>query len=430
MTIQAKQLLKKIPGLVEAVHFVKNRRYDAMSRKAFSMERQIRREGPVKVGFLCQYIPAWTKVEKVYLNMLEDSRFEPYLICLPSGIKHHQLIDPDSLENDTFDYFLQHGYPQAINALIGKNTWLDLKALELQYIFYPRPYNDMMPSAYTSHEVSKHCKICMLMYCIEPTQEITVTTLNRDFMSHVYCYFAEHSFVLDTNIKNNRYLHKKGWQKTVCIGVPVLEQMLEQRGKVSPSWEFSKNDFRVIWTPRWTTDLDQGGSNFFTYWKSLPAFAQMHPEMDFLFRPHPLTFSHFIETGELTPRQVEDFQAMCEEMPNVSLDRESAYDATLWGSSVLVSDISGIMPEYFITGKPLIYCASNMVLKLSAFATRMLEGCYVVNESEDLFRCLEMLASGEDPLKEKRERIVQEIYGSTNDGASERIVEMLAENME
>lgn len=422
-------MLQKIPGLGGAVRFAKNRVYDAWSVSALRQERMIRRQGTIKVGFLCQFIPAWTKVEGIYQMMLSDERFEPYLICLPSGIKGGVLEDPQSLENDTYEYFLSHGYSEAINALVGKDTWFDLKELGLSYVFYPRPYNSFMPAPYTSRQVSRYAKICLLIYGIEITEEITATTLNRNFMSNVAYYFAENSAVRDTNIRNNRLGHKLGLQQTLCIGLPVLESLCKKRDELSPSWEFSQNNFRVLWTPRWTTDLSLGGSNFFTYYKELPRYAREHPDADFLFRPHPLAFSHFIETGEMTEEEVEEFKAGIDAMPNVSLDKEQQYDATLWGASVLVSDYSGMMPEYFITGKPLIFCASNMHLKLSQFGRQLVDGCYVVNNAQELRDCLDMLRRGEDPMKEKRQQILREVYGSTNEGATQRILDTLAKDV-
>lgn len=419
-----RETVKKIPGVLPVFRFLQNRKYDITSVNNMRQERKIVRSGPIKVGFICQYIPAWAKVETIYAMMREDSSFEPYLICLPSNIKNNRLTDPDSLHNDTYAYFRDHGYSEALNALTGKETWLDLKELDLEYLFYPRPYNHFMPESYTVKQTSKYCKVCLLMYGMEILEEITRITLNRDFMAYVTYYFAENTAVRAVNYQRNRFAHDMGLQKTLCIGMPVLESLNAKRNAQSPSWEFSKNAFRVMWTPRWTTDLAEGGSNFFTYYQKLTAYAKEHPDIDFLYRPHPLTFPHFVETGEMTQQQVDDFKAQCEATPNISLDKEQQYDAAMWQSSVLISDYSGMVPEYFFTGKPLIFCISNMVLTLSDFGKRMLEGCYVVNDEKELFACLEMLKAGEDPLKEKRGEIIRELYGN-NDGVCNRILELM-----
>lgn len=69
-----------------------------------------RKSDPIRVGFIGRYIPAWNKVEGLYREMLKDDRFEPMVICLPAGISDFCLENPDSLENDTYDYYKSNGY--------------------------------------------------------------------------------------------------------------------------------------------------------------------------------------------------------------------------------------------------------------------------------------------------------------------------------
>lgn len=423
-----KETLKKIPGIYHLGHFAKQRQLDAIAISHLLQERRIQRgEGPIRVGFLCQYIPGWTKVAPIYEKMVRDSRFEPYLICVPS----EQVMAKDGFdtqpENDTFDYFVSHGYP-AINALVGANQWLDLKALKLAYVFYPRPYNKLLPEIYRAQKVSCYSRICLVMYGIGFSKEDMFIALNRDFMSHVYAYFAENRYALKQNIQKNWLPHALGLQKSLSLGYPVLDALLDKKGQESPAWEFSKNDFRVLWTPRWTTDKSIGGTNFFTFYEKLLEYAKRNPDMDFLHRPHPLALTHFMETGAMSREQVENYKLQCSIIPNVSLDTQREYEATFWGSSVLVSDISGIMPEFFVTGKPLVFCAGNMELELAPHIRKMLEGCYVIRTSQELFEVLQKLKEGDDPLRDKREELIHALFGDLSKQASQAITEALAED--
>lgn len=423
-----KETLKKIPGVYHLGHFVKQRYLDAVAISHFLQERRIQRgEGPVRVGFLCQYVPGWTKVAPIYEKMVADSRFDPYLICVPS----EQVMGKDSFatcpENDTYDYFVAKGYP-AINALVGADQWLDLKAMDLAYIFYPRPYNRLLPTAYRAQTVSCYSRICLVMYGMMFAEEDMEIALNRDFMSHVYAYFAETVYAQKQNMENNRLLHALGLQKTLCLGYPVLNGLLAKKGQESPSWNFSQNAFRVLWTPRWTTDPKVGGTNFFTFHEKLMTYAREHQDVDFLHRPHPLAFKYFLETEAMSREQVEAYQQQCGEMPNVSLDAQREYEATFWGSSVLVSDISGIMFEYFVTGKPLVFCAGNMELALTPHTRKMLEGCYVVYTAQELFDVLQKLKAGEDPLRDKRRELIGELFGDLSKDAAEEIVRSLLQD--
>lgn len=423
-----KEFLKKIPGVYHLGHFVKQRYLDLVALFHMAQERRIRRgSGPVRVGFLCQYIPAWTKVAPIYEKMVADSRFDPYLICVPS----EQVMRKDSFstqpENDTYDYFVANGY-SAINALTGPNQWLDLKELNLAYIFYPRPYNDLLPACYRVQKVSCYSRICLIMYGMTFAKEDTQIALNRDFMSHVYAYFAETTYSQQQNIKNNKVLHALKLQKSFSLGYPVFDALMAKKNEKSPSWDFSKNDFRVLWTPRWTTDKAVGGTNFFTFFEKLMEYAKTHMDVDFLHRPHPLAFDYFLKTSAMTQQQVDDYKTLCREMPNVSLDQQREYEATFWGTSVLVSDISGMMPEFFTTGKPLVFCRANMELELAPHIRRMLEGCYVVETAQELFDILEALKAGNDPLAQTRKDLIYELFGDLSQQASVAITKAIAQD--
>lgn len=421
-----KAFLKKIPGVYHLGRFAKQRYLDVIAASHLLRERRIQRQdGPIRVGFLCQYIPGWTKVAPIYAQMVADSRFAPYLICIPSEQVMAKESFPMQPENDTYDYFVSKGYP-AINALTGADQWLDLQSLELSYIFYPRPYNDLLPPAYRVQKVSCYSRICLVLYGMGFSKEDMTVALNRSFMSHVYAYFAETSYAQTLNRKNNWLLHALGLQKSLCLGYPVFDALLDKKEEKSVSWEFSKNAFRVLWTPRWTTDKALGGTNFFNFYQKLMDYARQHPDVDILHRPHPLALTRFLESGEMTQQQVDDYKMQCATMPNVSLDTKGEYEATFWGSSVLVSDISGMMPEFFVTGKPLIFCADNMELELAPHILTMLEGCYVIRTAEELFEVLQMLRSGKDPKQAKRQELICQLFGDLSTPASIKICEMLS----
>ena len=383
-----------------------------------------RKEGPIRVGFLCQYIPAWNKVEPIYAAMRGDSRFEPVLICVPSQISEHQLQDPESTENDTYDYYVEHGY-DAVNALIGKNEWLELASLELDYLFCLRPYDYHMPIPYISGALSKRIKLCVILYGMMMVREDADVVLKPEFFRDVYCYFAESDFAVKLNRKKLPVPHFLGLQKSVYYGIPAMSQIMEDQNKPTDAWDFCENGFRVMWTPRWTTDLKLGGTNFFQYKDWILDYAETHADVACLLRPHPLAFENFVRAGDMTQTEVDAYKARCQALANVQIDTRKEYITTMWKSSALIGDISGILPEYFIMNKPLIFCSSNMILAPTDFTKWMLEGCYVVDNRDELMACLEMLRKGEDPLKQKREAIIEELFGSTLHTAVESILEEL-----
>ncbi|MGN0999428.1 MAG: CDP-glycerol glycerophosphotransferase family protein [Faecousia sp.] len=391
-------------------------------------KRMAKPEGPIRVGFLCEYIPAWSKVKSVYEIMEADDRFSPVILCVPSNLKHGKLADSGDLSNDVYDYFVENGYTSVINTLTGPDRWLDLQQMGLSYIFYLRPYNYLLPPPYENYRVCRYSKICMVIYGMSMTEEVGSSVMDREFFRHVYCFFAETSFAMKKNQADGWFLHALGLQKSVFKGMPGIEAIAASRDAVSEAWDQTQRRFRVMWTPRWTTDRALGGSNFFEFGMPLMELAQARPDMEFLFRPHPLALKNFVATGEMTPREEEAFRRRCEEIPNLSLDERADYLDTMWNSDVLITDISGVMAEYFVMGKPVIYCAGNMYLTPAEHTARMLEGCYVVRSWEELKDTLLRLRQGMDPLEKRRRQLAREIYGSLDSTPSQAVVEEIAED--
>ena len=260
----------------------------------------------IKVAFWGQYVPAWNKFESVYNYMKNDNRFEAYIVCLPSNIQNNVYQKDGNNYNDTYEYFLNKGYTDCINAVVGDNEWYSLE--EFDYVFYTRPYNSVLPIEYTTGYVKEYTKICSVMYGMNMTEDVLYKTVNIPFYKDVYVYFAETNYAMKAYKKKFRLTTLFGLKKVFFYGYPVFEQILLDRDKQGKSWDFSKNTFRVMWTPRWTTELNRGGSNFFVYYKALVKFATEHTDVDFLLRPHPLTFDNFIKTGEMTQKEVDEYK--------------------------------------------------------------------------------------------------------------------------
>lgn len=382
-----------------------------------------RTPGPLRVVFICQFIPAWNKAKPVYDAMAADARFQPTLLCLPEGISDMQLQDPTDLRNETYDYYISQGYP-AINALAGENQWLSLEELAPDYVFYLRPYDFYMPPAYSSAAVARYAKVCVILYGIIITQEDADMLIKPEFFRNVTYYFAEIGYAARYNRRAFPISHLLGLRKSPCCGIPAMDSILQEKDTPSDAWDFATG-FRILWTPRWTTDKALGGSNFFTYKDWILDYVQAHPDVACLLRPHPLTFENFIKTGEMSPKEVEDYLTRCAQIPNADMDTRKEYGSAFWQSDVLISDYSGILPEYFITGKPLIFCRSNFLLKPTDFMKKMMQGWYVVDTPGELEDCLEQLRQGIDPLKPARQALIEEVFGENGDTPTEKILKHL-----
>lgn len=434
MSVLTRSTIKrKLPLLAGIVRWAKQRKMElhALPRHLARRRLQKRRiafgSERIKVVFICQYIPAWSKNKALYDALQADDRFETMLLCIPNRVHANQLDDPEDQSNDAYDYFYSHGYRQAVNALVANNTWFNLQAFAPDYVFYNR-YDRPMPVPYTSTAVSAFSKVCLIVYGVS-LLKVEEQMIDKLFTANTFCFFAESAGIQNEFLNRNRVLHRWKLSNAVLCGIPSLENAYLAKGSPSPAWAFSKNSFRVIYAPRWTTDPTWGGSSFLKYSNTFFTIAESHPEIDVLVRPHPLMFQNFIDTGLITAEEAIAFKNACSVKPNIRLDQEKEYLATFWNSSVLICDYSSMIIEYYITGKPIVYLTYDKNIGYTDQMSAMLSGCYLVNDEDELHRTIEMLLAGKDPLAPVRDEVCRtQLLQGDNLKASENIKQVLLDS--
>ncbi len=373
----------------------------------------------IRVVFVMQYVPSWDKVKLLYEAMLADPEMEPYLVCVPMEQNHEDISLSKFERNDTYEYFASRGY-QCVNALKEGGKWLDLRELAPDYVIYTRPYNILLPKEYKSSTVAKFSHICVVLYGMS-LSSIGYDVINRDFFNYVSCYFAEDQEI--KGIFDCKFFIgvKYGLQKAVVKGVPSLEFMLRERHEKADTWNFGKKGLHVLWLPRWSTDKRIGGSNFFQYKDVLLTYYKEN-QNKLLIRPHPLMLNNFIKTGEWSKEQHDEFVDSCRQSENIMLDTTKSYMATLWGTDILIADITSMIAEFFLTGKPIIYCYPNAEITYTKLMQKILSCSYIVHDKKELLEILHQLEEGIDPLRKQRETLAEEMILDYAEGCTERIV--------
>jgi hypothetical protein len=372
-----------------------------------NLSKQQKHHGKIRVVFLGQNASVWNKLQSVYEKMVEDDRFEVSLLAIPEHIT--------SVDTKSFDYFFRLYGDRVLNAYI-EGRWLDLEGLKPDYVFYQRPYDQYLPMEYRSDVVSRYAKICHVVYGYQVAKTTESSVLNKRFFRNVYMYFAENSIYYEMNRKRFQKSHKEGVRKTLNIGYPALEKFVKQKEEPKAG----EKKFHVLWTPRWTEDKDCGGSNFITFKDKVLELVQ-NKNIFLCFRPHPMTFDHFISVGRITREEVDRYVECYEKSEQMHYDNGASYEKTFWNSDMLLTDVSSVIAEYFLTGKPVVYCETGSVP--NQLLEEMMKVFYVVKTWEEAKEKVLALSQGIDPLKEERERKIGELMGSDFEHISQRFLE-------
>jgi len=385
----------------------KNRVSSNCLRKLY--KERTKNDGKISVAFVVQMPEIWEKLLPVFELMINDERFSVCQIIVPS-------YDFKSGHLHEFGYekeYFERKYPQVKKILFKENMNL-FSEYKFDYVFIQRPYNLYLPDELKSSNIVRYSRICYIPYGKETFKDSV--QYNNDFFRDVYITFL--AGIEEFSFFENRYNYNrsKGYQKIVWRGYPCFERCY--RKKKTPE------EMHILWTPRWSYDSYAGGSHFIEYKDIIIKIKKRYPDIKLTIRPHPLMWDNFIKEKIMTPNEVEQFKSEAVQA-GISFDNEKLFEDSIKNKSILVTDISSIIPEYFLSERPIIYCPAD--LTLNSFYNDILDGTYIARSENDILQIIDDLISGHDPMLDKRKKIINEKFDYLED-ASRNILEYILED--
>ena len=376
----------------------------------------------INIVFVCHRPAVWGSLKTVYEAMKQVSAFDVKIVTIPNkkqlpelGLSH-EIYESEGAEDFWKGEDVISGYDYE------KEEWLDLKTLAPDYVFFQQPYNIDRCKEQKSWEVAKYAKICYVEYGYHTNHNLALECLPKDFIQNVSLFFLQNKTEKQWY---DEYFNEfdNNFTKMFITGFPRFDCLEEYKNIDSKCW---KNEhlgrFRIIWTPRWTTN--EHNCNFFNYKEKFIDYCMKNESsIDFIFRPHPQAFLNWIAEGELNKEDVNKLNETFDTSKNMVIDKTKEYLTTFYSADCLVSDYSSVVPEFFLTGKPIIYCINdNAIYNIEGEITK---GFYMVHNWNELEKTLSNLKDGIDPLKEIRENLIKTEFFMTEETAGKRIADII-----
>ena len=376
---------------------------------------------PLRVVFVCHGRALWSLFESVYREALADPEMQPVVLALPYA---HSTLPEGSYRDERIAEFLR---PQGIPVIDGVDhrtgEWIWPSDLDADYIFLQTPYR-IYHEKWHVENASVHARICYVPYgCTLFSGTVQSVSHPEAFFRHVWMTFTEHAHGQRLFVDTFRDAQWYRPSAFLLTGYPKLDQMLAPGPAPRGVWkrQGQATTFRILWTPRWRTE--EGNCHFFDYKDVLADVCSGQNGLELAFRPHPLCLQNFVKTGELTEAELDTLRARYRDAPNMVMDESGDYRDTFLSSSVLVSDVSSLLFEYFATGKPIVY--THRVNVFNELGRTLAEGFYWVHNADELRDTLAMLQRGDDPLAAKRQSLMAEVVRVSSGGAGRAIVREL-----
>jgi len=376
------------------------------SKKQISIRKEISKENikkdkKIRVLFIMQYPEMWGSERTVYETMKEDNRFQVEILAIPKSGGVNPKIKSFESKNEALDYCKKEGI-SAINAF-SNGKWLDLSSMKSDYIFLQRPYDECMPDEYEMSKLMKHGLLCYIPYSGHITQGVHLKIeFNHILLRYLYLFFADSSHTAEyVRLRSGKELSSKT-RKIFEFGFPRFD-LIKRLGE-----QPEQNEINVLWTPRWSADDSNDRSYFLDYYETMMDYFKNHRELNLVIRPHPLMFTNFVEKKVLSEQDVSEIKKRVANEPNISFDENLDYNISFRKSTFLVSDISSLLLEYFITGKPIVFCGE--IRDFTTDGVKMADQFYSVKDKEQLVKQLDLLSSGNDPGLNERNEIIKQVF--------------------
>ncbi len=377
---------------------------------------------PINVVFLCEQQALYKSFASLVENFSQDKRFKVFVINL--WCKDYEKDGSYKYINPHIEESCKAQNVQILESYdVARDQWLDLEKLNPDYVFFNRPYDYYRHEGYQIRNIVRYSKTCYIPYGMRIIGgEIEKFTNPEDFCSQLYFLFLSTSFESIGIKKNLSHIKHLDDRHLLYMGYPRLDVL---RDKLENN-QVNSDKFNILWLPRWNSS--EGNCSFFDYKDTLLQYVKRHSRTSVTFRPHPMFFSNFLKTGKMTANELDEFKSKFTDKDVAQIDESGDYVESFLNSSVLVADETSLLGEYFITGKPIIFCSKTP--HFSALMEVLVDGMYVVKNKEDLISTLDALRNEQDPLKEKRLELIHQYLLDYGESAAENIKNVLISDVQ
>ena len=274
---------------------------------------------------------------------------------------------------------------------------IPLSEFQPDVIFYSRPWG--IPKEHNFMNVAKFALTCYVPYFISNSPaEIEAGSAFQNLLWRYY--------VLNKDIVNEYTpVMKNGGKNLRVTGYPLLDSY-------STPNSFEKK--YIIYAPHWTV-----AGKFLRYatfeWNGdyILNYAKKHPELNWVFKPHPTLKGTLIETGTWSKERVE---AYYNEWEKIGIKYEGAdYFDLFKQSKVLITDCGSFLAEYMPTQNPVILLRSDKAVPYNFLAQKVTKYYYKAHNIKELETLFEnVIIKGEDVDKAKRLKMLDELKLITN----------------
>lgn len=414
-----KRIIVRLPFASFIKHVLKDKILKMLWHKR--IQRRVRflrtvEERPLKVCF-CVVFDSVFPLARVFELMRDDASFDPYILVIPDV----------SRGNDNMSRVMKNSFDN-LSAKYGDRV---LSSLENGHFISPigmfdcfammNPYSGMTHEYYRIPYLASHGSVVFMTRYFTDTGTIYSNTFNSlSELSYLWRFFAENDEDAKRIREKQPMLDKLGG--IYPIGLPKADNFamvtIQQRKRK-----------RIIIAPHHSMDPIAGKfmiSNFPRYADFFLRLPVLYPDIDWVFRPHPLTMVTMVNSGRWTMDQRNEYEGKMKSYANVEFQEGGSYYSTFMNSDALIQDCSSFLPEYFYSNKPQCYMlagAHSEEEQFLEYGRELLSYTYKAFSEEDILNFIDkVVVADNDTMKDRRENFLSKRLMYNYPHASEAMV--------
>ena len=315
-------------------------------------------------------------------------QWSPKVVIIPdvSRGKEHAL----QIYQRTKAFFLKkYGREYVLDGWDLHSRYYDYLSL-FDVVYYNNPYDQM---------AHKYHKIC---YGAKQNVLPIYVTYGYEISSH-FTYLRYQSTAINLFWKcytDTRYSYRDYQKYQIRKGRNVtLSGYSKMDSYAAYSTEKSKKRKKILISPHHTVvNSDLPLSNFLRFYKLILRLPEMFPDVDFIFRPHPLLFTTLINYKIWSKQQADAYLRRLKEL-HIEYSEGGDYFEVFQQADAIINDSGSFTIEWLFTGKPGCF-VRNPQLKAEQLTVLMRKALteYTIAESEaDIIRFISSVAESEAP---------------------------------
>ena len=355
----------------------------------------------IRVGFLVVYDSCF-QMESVYQAMLADKAFDPRIYVIPDVSRGEEFCKRTL--SHTFNSLCSKYGSDKVAIPIENGVYQDIVD-KFDICTTMNPYSSLTHKYYSIPYLStKGVPVFFSKYYFENGEIWAKSFYGIPELHFLWRFYLENDSIR-AMVVGGKMLSGMD-SRVLTVGYPKTDLLREECKRVR-----HRDRARVIIAPHHSIDpnAEYNIGNFVTYKELFLRLPSLYPQIDWVFRPHPLLMINMITLGYWTKEEKDKYLCKMTKYPNVEYQDGGEYFPTFADSDAMIQDCGSFLPEYFFANHPQCFILRDKNHAVKMFPTEwgqlLLDNVYQAYSEKDLLQFVDkVVVGGDDYMAQHRKQ--------------------------